>query len=74
MFNRTATTADLEKYSRLGDVLSAVRRWDTGSPHKAGDRWAFWMEGDPRSDSGILPLCKYRCVQAGGIDAEWVKD
>lgn len=72
-FPTFARTSDLAQAARLPDIHFAVRKWESGFTHKKGDRWRFWMEGDPRSDSGITHIATYKCFKSGNDDAEWEK-
>lgn len=73
MFPATANLETLIRQPR--DVLWATRKWCSSStPYQTGQVLTFWMEGDPRTESGIVLLCQYRCVASGDeATSQWEK-
>lgn len=74
MFPAIATTGELLYAGGRPDIAFAVREWPApGLAHRTGDCWVFWLPDDPRVETGVSYIARYKCVQAGNDDALWEK-
>lgn len=74
IFPRLTTSVELfSALNRQRDIKYSTRTWHDGHRYKHGQTLKVWTEDDPRTDSGILPIASYVCVESGDESAVWQK-
>lgn len=64
------TGTQLQELASKRDMKSAVANFQYG--FSVGQVWSFWLEDDPRTESGIYPISQFRCVSGGNLESsQW---